>query len=49
MRLKDPFQGIKMGQGHIVYHGTFFLAELLLVDKDEEIKEGSKYKDMYEH
>ena len=33
MRLKDPLQGIKISSGHILMHGTFFVINLLFVNK----------------
>ena len=32
MKLKDPLQGVKMAQGHIVVHITFFLIQQFCVD-----------------
>lgn len=34
MRLKEPLQGVKSIQGHMVMHFAFFFVNLLFVDKD---------------
>lgn len=37
MRLLEPLNGIKVGQGHYIIHLYFFIS-MLLIDKDETFK-----------
>lgn len=39
MRLKEPLQGIKMAQGHILIHWCFFIVMSVWVEDDERPKD----------
>lgn len=42
MRLKEPLQGIKSVQGHIIMHFAFFFVNLFCIDKT---RISSEFKD----
>jgi hypothetical protein len=35
MRLKDPLQGVKMAQSHVVIHAVFFLTGQFMISLDD--------------
>ena len=49
MRLKDPFMGIKMAQGHIVTHASFFITMTFFLKIDPPVGNSTKAQlDAYE-
>jgi len=52
MRLKDPLQGLKMGQLHFITHISFFMVMILMIDieaakpddKEENVEEIDQFE-----
>lgn len=44
MRLKEPLQGFKMAQGHVLMHWTFFIVCIVFVRKETGKPEITDYE-----